>query len=267
MRLRVSATLSPPNFSSTASATTSAAIASATTPAAGTAVTSLRWLMALAGSPVLMSTVASARGTVEIGFIAARTLIGFPVLMPPSMPPARLVSLRTPPGAGSISSCACEPRLAADAKPSPISTPLMAGMLIMAPASLASSLRSPCTWLPRPGGRPWTTTSITPPSVSPSFRAASISATIAALAAASRHRTGSASTVSWSPGPGSVPAATLIPPSTTTWLSTSAPSACARNLLATSPIATRAAVSLALARSSTGLASSWPYFCIPARSA
>src|SRR5215472_2546689 len=64
-------------------------MASATTPAAGTAVTSLRWLIALAGSPVRTSTVASARGTVEIGFIAARSRMGSPVLMPPSIPPAR----------------------------------------------------------------------------------------------------------------------------------------------------------------------------------
>jgi hypothetical protein len=53
-------------------------MASATTPEAGTAVTSLRWLIALAGSPVRTSTVASARGTVEIGFIATRTLTGSP---------------------------------------------------------------------------------------------------------------------------------------------------------------------------------------------
>lgn len=40
---RVSATLSPPNFSATASARTRATIASATMPAAGTAQTSERW--------------------------------------------------------------------------------------------------------------------------------------------------------------------------------------------------------------------------------
>jgi len=43
--------------------------------------------------------------------------------------------------------------------------------------------------------------------------------------------------------------------------------ACFRNSRATSPSATRAAVSRALARSSTGRASSNPYFCMPARSA
>src|SRR5215472_1932175 len=143
--LRTSDTLSPPNFSTAASAITSAAIASATTPAAGTAVTSLRWLMARAGSPVRTSTVPSARGTVEIGFIAARTRIGPPVLIPPSIPPARLVTRRTPSAPGSISSCASEPGRAAVANPSPISTPLIAGMLIIAPASRPSSRRSHCT--------------------------------------------------------------------------------------------------------------------------
>ena len=107
---RVSATESPPNFSATASASTSATIASATTPAAGTAQTSERWWCALAASPVLTSMVRSARGTVAIGFIAARTRSTSPVLMPPSMPPARPVVRRTPSGPSlTISSCACGP--------------------------------------------------------------------------------------------------------------------------------------------------------------
>ena len=42
-------------------------------PAAGTAHTSERWWCATAASPVATSTVRSARGTVAIGFIAART--------------------------------------------------------------------------------------------------------------------------------------------------------------------------------------------------
>ena len=117
-------------------------------------MTSLRWLMAFAGSPERTSTVSRARGTVEIGFIAARARITSPVLIPPSIPPARLVRLRIPPRAASISSCASEPRRRAVAKPSPISTPLIAWMLIIAPASLPSSLRSQCTWLPTPGGTP-----------------------------------------------------------------------------------------------------------------
>src|SRR5581483_277180 len=86
---RVSASESPPNFSSAASARTSATIASATTPAAGTAQTSLRWLMATAASPVSVSIVWSARGIVEMGFIAARTRSSSPVVMPPSVPPLR----------------------------------------------------------------------------------------------------------------------------------------------------------------------------------
>src|SRR5699024_1497959 len=69
----VSATESPPNFSTTASARTRETIASATTPAAGTAHTSERWWLAFAASPVLTSTVDRARGTVAMGFIPART--------------------------------------------------------------------------------------------------------------------------------------------------------------------------------------------------
>jgi len=62
--------------------------------------------MATASSPVAMSTVASARGTVEIGFMAARTRSGWPLVMPPSSPPARLVERTTPSGPGYISSWA-----------------------------------------------------------------------------------------------------------------------------------------------------------------
>jgi len=45
------------------------------------------------------------------------------------------------------------------------------------------------------------------------------------------------------------------------------PSACLTSALATTPTATRAAVSRALARSRIGRASVCPYFCMPARSA
>ncbi len=126
---------SPPNFSSAARATTSATMVSTTTPAAGTAHTSERWWIATASSPVAMSTVASARGTVEMGFIAARTRSGCPLVMPPSRPPARLVERSTPSGPGYISSCATLPRRRAVSKPSPISTPLMAWMPITAAAN------------------------------------------------------------------------------------------------------------------------------------
>ena len=77
-------------------------IASATMPAAGTAQTSLRWLIARAGSPVATSTVARARGTVEIGFIAARTRSGSPVVIPPSMPPALAVRRCSAPSAPAL---------------------------------------------------------------------------------------------------------------------------------------------------------------------
>ena len=110
--------------------------------------------MAVAGSPVATSTVDSARLSEEMGFIAARTRSGSPVVIPPSSPPARSVSRRTPVAPGTISSCAREPRDRAWVNASPISTPLMAWIDISAAASRASSLRSHWTWLPSPGGTP-----------------------------------------------------------------------------------------------------------------
>src|SRR5690606_4914367 len=134
---RTSSTESPPNFSSTASASVRATIAWATTAAGATAHTSERWWMAFAGSPVVTSMGASAGGTVEMGFIAARTRRGWPLVMPPSTPPARLVRRVTTPSTRSISSCATEPRRAAVRKPSPISTPLIAWMPMSAAARRA----------------------------------------------------------------------------------------------------------------------------------
>ena len=110
-------------------------MASATTEAAGTAVVSERWLMADAASPSVTSTVRRARGIEGIGFIAARTRIGWPFDMPPSMPPARLVSrVMRPSAPGTISSCACDPGRTASRNPSPISTPLMDWMPMTAEA-------------------------------------------------------------------------------------------------------------------------------------
>src|SRR2546426_12721997 len=73
---------------------------------AGTAVTSERSDCACAGPPVLRSTVLSGDISVEIGFIAARTTSGSPVVMPHSVPPARLVAREKP---GRISSWTSEP--------------------------------------------------------------------------------------------------------------------------------------------------------------
>ncbi len=202
---RVSASESPPNFSSATRASTSATMVSTTTPAAGTAHTSERWWMATASSPVAMSTVASARGTVEIGFIAARTRTACPLVMPPSRPPARLVERITPSGPGYISSWATLPRRRAVSKPSPISTPLIAWMPMTAPASWLSSRLSPLVNDPSPTGSPWATTSTTPPSVSPSRLASSISAIISASLASSNARTGLASIAARSAGCGGGP--------------------------------------------------------------
>ncbi len=79
---------------------------------------------------------------VEIGFIAAATTTGSPLVMPPSKPPKRLLErTNSPSGSESrISSCTSLERRLATPKPSPISTPFMAFIDMTAWASLASSL-------------------------------------------------------------------------------------------------------------------------------
>jgi hypothetical protein len=99
-------------------------------------------LIATSAFRVEMSTVSSALGTVENGFIAARRRMGWPVLMPPSIPPARALLRESEPALTTISSCAFDPGRAAEAKPSPTSTPFTDWMLMRASVSWASSLRS-----------------------------------------------------------------------------------------------------------------------------
>src|SRR5699024_4224435 len=152
---RISATESPPVFSSRASARVSATTASAITAAGATAQVSERWWLAVVCSPVETSTVRRARGTVEIGFRAPRTRITWPLVMPPSMPPARLVTRGKVPevsSAARISSWAAEPRRPAVVKPSPISTPFMAWIDMIAWASRPSSRRSHWMCEPSPTG-------------------------------------------------------------------------------------------------------------------
>ena len=83
---------SPPNFSRTQRASSKATTASPTTAAAAIAVVSLRSTSASAGSCVSRRAERSGFISVGSGFIATRTTIGSPFDMPPSMPPARLVS-------------------------------------------------------------------------------------------------------------------------------------------------------------------------------
>ena len=133
---RVSLTESPPNFSSTASASTSATIASATMPAPGTAHTSERWWCATAASPVATSTVAQrprhGRDRLHRG-PHPQHLAGAscrPRCRPsaPTYAGCRRRRARSRRGPAS-------PGVAASAKPSPTSTPLIAWMPISAPAS------------------------------------------------------------------------------------------------------------------------------------
>ena len=138
----------------TSPASTSATIVSATTPAAGTAVTSVRSLNETVSSLVAVSTVRSTgRFSVASGFIATRATSRPPVVMPPSVPPARVEPRTYSPASAShrISSWASLPRRPATSKPSPISTPFIAWMLMSACARRPSILRSQCTCEPEAG--------------------------------------------------------------------------------------------------------------------
>jgi hypothetical protein len=93
-------------------------------------------------------------------------------------------------------------------------------------------------------------TSTTPPSESPALAASLISRIISASASGSQHRTSELSIDSRSPGPGRRSGSATAPPNCTTWLSTDM-STWRNNTFASAPAATRAAISRALARSST----------------
>ena len=82
--------LSPPNLSRKLSAIAIAVTASPITDAAGTAQVSDRSYAALNFFLVFISTDARGLFSVGIGFMAALKIIGIPLLMPPSIPPALL---------------------------------------------------------------------------------------------------------------------------------------------------------------------------------
>ncbi len=142
--------------------------------------------MRTAASPVT-ETVSCSRAIVATGLNATRSSRSSPLLIPPWMPPLRFVRVRTlPPSMWKASLCS-EPFRRVPAKPEPISNPFEAGRLITARARSASSLSN--TGSPRPAGIPRTTQVTTPPSESPSLRAASIAFTTRSESAAEGQRT------------------------------------------------------------------------------
>ena len=157
-----------------------------------------------------------------------------------------------------------EPNRRVCSKPRPNSTPLTMLMLMTAAARAVSSRRSQWTYEPSPIGSPWTTTSNTPPTVSPLDRASSMRAIIAVSASGSGQRSGDASASSRERV--ALAGSRATPPTSAVNDQHSMPSA-ARKARATPPAATRAAVSRAEARSSTLRTSLKPYFSAPARSA
>ena len=197
---------------------------------------------------------------------APRTTSGSPLVTPPVRPPALFVRWTQRPSSArpSITSCTAEPNRRVCSNPRPNSTPLTMLMLMTAAARAASSRRSQWTYEPSPIGSPWTTTSNTPPTVSPFDRASSMRAIIARLGVGIRapKRRG----VGLVARSGAVRRVHGDAPTSAVNDQHSMPSS-RRNARATPPAATRAAVSRADARSSTSRTSLKPYLSAPARSA
>src|SRR5918995_687208 len=84
-------------FSSNRSARTMASIASATGTARGTTEGSWRPSTRIVRGSMLISIVSCSRATEEVGLIANRTTISSPDEMPPRVPPALLLRVRTRP--------------------------------------------------------------------------------------------------------------------------------------------------------------------------
>ena len=196
--------------------------------------------------------------------MAPRITISSPLLIPPSIPPARLLGRRHSPPRPSMGSCTALPVRAAAAKASPISTPLMPGIESRAAPRRASRRRSHSTPLPRPAGTPRTETTKVPPKVSPSPRARSMGAASIASPSSVAHPRGEVRARSHpasSRGGG-----TETPPMESTAPRTAMPQ-WARRRRAKVPATVRGAVVRAEARSSTSRMSPWRYLRAPARSA
>src|SRR6266568_3075467 len=141
------------------------------------------------------STTGTARGTMQGSWrpvTTTRNVTGMPSVIPPRIPPAWFVAVTTRPASTMNGSLCSLPRIAAARNPAPNSTPLTAGIeniRCARPDSTESKKGSPT-----PAGRPVTAASMTPPTLSRSFRAASISAIMRSAASRSAHRTGVRST-------------------------------------------------------------------------
>src|SRR6266581_2310155 len=127
-----------------------------------------------------------------VGLTTTRNVTGMPSVIPPRIPPAWFVAVTTRPASTTNGSLCSLPRIAAARKPAPNSMPLTAGIENIRCAK-ADSTESK-NGSPTPAGRPVTAASMTPPTLSRSLRAASISAIMRSAASRSAHRTGVRST-------------------------------------------------------------------------
>src|SRR3990167_2498687 len=194
------------------------------------------------------STVRPGRRRLDVGLKATEQVTGWPVEMPPRMPPAWL--LRNP--SRRISSRCSLPFCSTLPKPAPISTPFTALMLIIAAASSASSL--PYTGSPQPGGTLVATTSTRAPTESPDLRKASMKASISPTWLASGQKKGLASMADASKLRGTMSAICE------TWPRMAMPWRSASHLRAITAAATRMVVSRAELRPPPR-GSRMPYFC------
>ena len=134
------------------------------------------WITSSVSAPADRLTVRWGRAMDGVGFMAVRRTRGMPLVMPPRMPPAWLVSVTTRPSSMRKESLFADPQDRAAANPSPNSTPFTAGMPKRAAESRFST--PPNMGPPSPAGRPTAAHSMTPPRESPPCFAARMAACI-----------------------------------------------------------------------------------------
>mmetsp|Transcript_28244 Transcript_28244/g.61896 ORF Transcript_28244/g.61896 Transcript_28244/m.61896 type:complete len:265 (+) Transcript_28244:561-1355(+) len=225
------------------SQSTRAAMASTMGTARGTTQGSWRPRARSSDSTFSRVTVICLLVMVDVGLNAICTTTVSPFVMPPWMPPERLVRVRTSPESSTKNSSLCWlPVMSVPSKPLPTVNPLVAGMDIIALAKSASSFAN--TGAPSPLGTLRITQVTTPPQLSPLTRTSSMALIIFSAASWSGHRTmllSTSSSVKLSRSTASV--FTSLTADTKARIST--PATVLRIFFATAPAATRPMVSRA----------------------
>ena len=181
-----------------------------------------------------MSTVLWGRLIEGVGLNVTLTLMGIPVLIPPVMPPIRLVSVTILPSFNVRASLLSEPLIEENPVPRPNSTAFTAGIAKRAFARSPSRVSK--TGSPIPGGMLSVKHSTTPPRLSPCSEFSAMSSTILSAVSGSPHRTGLPSAFSLISSGLTSPARS--PPISLAWASTSTSRAVVSSFLAMAPAIT-----------------------------